>query len=278
MSNPITMNRVERTSNSYSYRKATTTVGNGAFGAALQAQSEAAKAARTTDVFQAAETQTVSTKDMTLDEYKDYLRGKIDSLPVHPDNLCDSWTIHISDASFQALKDDPEFEKWLIDDLGKAFATPYPAWARSIGGPGYVVTTVGTKIGEAPTTSWHQGYMNGTGDLVWAEKTQGSFWTRKGENSGWSRGGLGGLWEKRQQKAEIEEAAEKRRRRAKKLQEELVEKALQRRDMARYFGEMQYYRSLAARSLALGDSLPTSMPNAPVPTGVSAAELLDFLM
>lgn len=184
MSNPITMNRVERTSNSYSYRKATTTVGNGAFGAALQAQSEAAKAARTTDVFQAAETQTVSTKDMTLDEYKDYLRGKIDSLPVHPDNLCDSWTIHISDASFQALKDDPEFEKWLIDDLGKAFATPYPAWARSIGGPGYVVTTVGTKIGEAPTTSWHQGYMNGTGDLVWAEKTQGSFWTRKGENSG----------------------------------------------------------------------------------------------
>ncbi len=278
MSDPITMNRVERTSNSYSYRKATTTVGNGAFGAALQAQSEAAKAARTTDVFQAAETQAVSNKDMTLDEYKDYLRGKIDSLPVHTDNLCDSWTIHISDASFQALKEDPEFEKWLIDDLGKAFATPYPAWARSIGGPGYVVTTVGTKIGEAPTTSWHQGYMNGTGDLVWAEKTQGSFWTRKGENSGWSRGGLGGLWEKRQQKAEIEEAAEKRRRRAKKLQEELVEKALQRRDMARYFGEMQYYRSLAARSLALGDSLPTSMPNAPVPTGVSAAELLDFLM
>ena len=57
-----------------------------------------------------------------------------------------------------------------------------------------------------------------------------------------------------------------------------MEKALQRRDMASYFGEMQYYRSLAARSLALGDSLPTSMPNAPVPTGVSAAELLDFLM
>ena len=120
-------------------------------------------------------------KDMTLEEYKNYIHEKISNIPWSPSNLCDSWSIDISEEGFKAMKNDPEYEKWVLDDLTKALTTPYPGWARSIGGPRYVVAHIGATKDDCRADGWHMGYQNGTGDKVWEAQSKGSFWTKRAE-------------------------------------------------------------------------------------------------
>ena len=120
-------------------------------------------------------------KDMTLEEYKDYIHEKISNIPWPSSNLCDSWSIDISEEGFKAMKNDPEYEKWVLDDLTKALTTPYPEWARSIGGSRYVVAHIGATKEDCRADGWHMGYQNGTGDKVWEAQSKGSFWTKRAE-------------------------------------------------------------------------------------------------
>ena len=53
---------------------------------------------------------TVSTKDMTMDEYKQYIHEKISQIPMHPTRMSESISIHISEVGFEAMKNDPEYE------------------------------------------------------------------------------------------------------------------------------------------------------------------------
>ena len=127
------------------------------------------------------ESKAVSTKDMTLEEYKNYIHEKISNIPWSPSNLCDSWSIDISEEGFKAMKNDPKYEKWVLDDLTKALTTPYPEWARSIGGSRYVVAHIGATKEDCRADGWHMGYQNGTGDKVWEAQSKGSFWTKRGD-------------------------------------------------------------------------------------------------
>ena len=124
---------------------------------------------------------TVSTKDMTLEEYKNYIHETISSFPLCPDKMGDYYSISISDNGFKAMQNDHEYEKWVLDDLKTAFATPMPGWARAIGGTKYQVVHYGATKEECHSTSWWTGYQNGTGDKVWEAQSKGSFWTKRGE-------------------------------------------------------------------------------------------------
>lgn len=158
------------------------------------------------------ETAAVSTKDMTLEEYKIYIHDKISEFSLHPDLMGDSISIHISDDGFKAMQNDPEYEKWVLDDLKSAFATPMPGWARAIGGTKYQVVNYGATKEECHSTSWWTGYQNGTGDKVWGAQSKGSFWTKRGEQKKIQER----IDKKAAEKKELEEkwlreAAEKRR-------------------------------------------------------------------
>lgn len=56
---------------------------------------------------------TVSTKDMTLEEYKQYINDTISKYNIHSSHSCDSYAISISDEGFKAMQADPEYEKWV---------------------------------------------------------------------------------------------------------------------------------------------------------------------
>ena len=127
------------------------------------------------------ETAAVSTKDMTLEEYKNYIHETISSFPLCSDKMGDYFSINISDDGFKAMQDDPEYEKWVLDDLKTAFATPMPGWARAIGGTKYQVVHYGATKEECHSTSWWTGYQNGSGGKVWEAQSKGSFWTKRGE-------------------------------------------------------------------------------------------------
>ena len=49
----------------------------------------------------------VSAKDMTMVEYKQYIYSKISQIPMHPTRAGESISVTISEAGFEAMKNDP---------------------------------------------------------------------------------------------------------------------------------------------------------------------------
>lgn len=122
----------------------------------------------------------VSTQDMTMEEYKAYIHDKISQLPMSPSHMMDSIAIHISEAGFEAMKNDPEYEKWVLDKLGKDFMTNNP-WSAICGG-GYTVHYIGASPEEYRGEGWYAGYQNGNGKSLYSKKAENSFWERRAEN------------------------------------------------------------------------------------------------
>ena len=91
----------------------------------------------------------VSTKDMTLEEYKNYIHDKISELPFCADAMNDSYSIDISDDGFRAMQKDPEYEKWVLNEMKTVFETPYPSWARAIRKNRYCVIHFGATKEES---------------------------------------------------------------------------------------------------------------------------------
>lgn len=82
-------------------------------------------------------------KDMTLEEYKNYIHDKISEFSLHLDLMGDSISIHISDDGFKAMQNDPEYEKWVLQDIKTGVATPLPSWCRAMSGNQYIVANYG---------------------------------------------------------------------------------------------------------------------------------------
>lgn len=123
----------------------------------------------------------VSKEDMTMEEYKQYIYHEISSLPMHPSRMQDNISVQISEKGFEAMKNDPEYEKWVLDWLGKDFMTNDP-WASLCGGS-YSVHYVGATKEEYRGEGWYPGYNNGRGKSLYNEKSQNSFWERRAEQS-----------------------------------------------------------------------------------------------
>lgn len=128
-------------------------------------------------VSEAYQTRQPSTQDMSMEEYKTYISNRLSRLPVHPSQRQDTVAIQISEAGFEAMKNDPEYEEWVIGWLGQDFACRDP-WSGICGGK-YVVHFVGATKEEYRGQSWYPQYQNGTGKNLFDQKSEGSFWQRR---------------------------------------------------------------------------------------------------
>lgn len=135
---------------------------------------------KTGDVQETARTGAISTKDMTIDEYKQYIHDKISEIPLNASRMGDHIAIDISEAGFEAMKNDPEYEEWVLDYLKRDFAVNNP-WAGTCGGQ-YVIYKFGATKEEFHAQGWAAGYQNGKGKSIWEGKSKNSFWERKVEN------------------------------------------------------------------------------------------------
>lgn len=123
-------------------------------------------------------------KNMSMEEYKTYLYDKIAALPIHESNMQDSISVHITDAGLEAMKNDPEYEKWVLDTLKKNFQYPDP-WSGVCGGK-FSVFYFGATKEESHGESWRLGYRNGNGQSIFNEKAKDSFWElRKKRRKQW---------------------------------------------------------------------------------------------
>lgn len=125
-------------------------------------------------------TDTISTKDMTMDEYKNYIHGQISQIPVHPSRILESRAVNISEKGFEAMKNDPEYEKWVLDTLKEDFALNNP-FTNMCGG-GYAVYNYGATKEDFSAQGWYPGYQNGNGENLFQEKSKDSFWQHKVDN------------------------------------------------------------------------------------------------
>ena len=139
----------------------------------------AEKSKESQNVSQTGNTGAVSTKDMTMEEYKKYIHDKISQIPMHPSRMQESISINISEAGFEAMKNDPEYEEWVLNDLRTGWAQP-DRWSGICGGA-YSTIYYGATKEECHAEMWSAGYQNGSGKSLFDSKAKDSFWERRVE-------------------------------------------------------------------------------------------------
>lgn len=65
-----------------------------------------------------------SPQEMTLDEYKTYIEGQLQNIPRNITRHRDQVTIVISDAGFEAMQNDSEYEAWVLDSVREELSFP----------------------------------------------------------------------------------------------------------------------------------------------------------
>ena len=116
---------------------------------------------------------------MSLEEYKQYIWKKISDLPMSASSRMESSSIQITDDGFEAMKNDPEYEAWVLDTLAQNFSFQNP-WTAVCGG-GYAVHHFGATKEQYHGESWYPGYMGGQGAALFEKKSKGGFWEQRME-------------------------------------------------------------------------------------------------
>lgn len=65
-----------------------------------------------------------SPRAMTMEEYKQYIARKIRQIPIHPSRRNEYISVTISEEGYEAMKNDPEYEAWVLNDLRSAWSRP----------------------------------------------------------------------------------------------------------------------------------------------------------
>lgn len=155
--------------------------------------------------------ESLAKKNAEIQEYKRYIYDKIEALPIHSSNVHDSISVHISDAGFETMMNDSEYEKWVLDTLEKNFMCP-DQWSGTSGGK-FVIFRFGADRNEFRSDVWRIGFRGGNGYRQFNEKSEDSFWERR----------------------------EKRR----KLLKEELEEMQEKKAVARQMAKSQYYAQMA---------------------------------
>ncbi|MCR5789619.1 MAG: hypothetical protein K6G83_06995 [Lachnospiraceae bacterium] len=68
----------------------------------------------------------IDTSEMTMDEYKDYITDILGKIPFHASHPYDEEVIYISEAGWEQMKNDPEYEAWVLGYNVENRAVPNP--------------------------------------------------------------------------------------------------------------------------------------------------------
>lgn len=65
-----------------------------------------------------------SPQEMTMEEYRQYIAQKIRQIPIHPSRRNEYISVTISEEGYAAMKNDPEYEAWVLNDLKSSWSQP----------------------------------------------------------------------------------------------------------------------------------------------------------
>ena len=61
---------------------------------------------------------------MTMEEYKRYISQQIRQIPIHPSRRQENISVVISEEGYAAMKNDPEYEAWVLENLRAFYSRP----------------------------------------------------------------------------------------------------------------------------------------------------------
>ena len=77
----------------------------------------------------------ISTERMTMEEYKNYFNWLLGTIPCHPTRIHDDVTISITEEGWEQMKNDPEYEAWVLGYFveDRAVPNPFLGWGGNRG-------------------------------------------------------------------------------------------------------------------------------------------------
>ena len=118
--------------------------------------------------------------DMSMEAYQQMIREKISQMSLSSTRQMEAISIQISDAAFERMKNDPDYEAWVLNDLREAFSQSNP-WVAATGG-GYSVFYIGETKEQCHAEGWYPGCMGNQGAAMFEDKAKGSFWEQRMES------------------------------------------------------------------------------------------------
>lgn len=109
-----------------------------------------------------------STEEMTMEEYKEYIYDRICNIPIHPSQSGWHWNIEITDSGFEAMKNDPTYEKHVLDSIRANFSFADPFHSDN-----YSILHFGATEEESYGRSW------GMGSRMEPKREEETFWERR---------------------------------------------------------------------------------------------------
>ncbi|MBR1396406.1 MAG: hypothetical protein IJ563_02595 [Selenomonadaceae bacterium] len=93
------------------------------------------------------------TADMALDEYKAYIAEKIKKLNFDSSRFADDEVIQISDAGWQKMKSDSDYEQWVLSKITTSRQSKNQLAAMGFGGS-YYILSFGANKSDYNEQSW----------------------------------------------------------------------------------------------------------------------------
>ncbi len=121
----------------------------------------------------------VSREDMTMEEYKQFFTGLMNSIPYDSSQRNDTNVWTISEKGWEQMKNDPEYEAWVLGYTSEDRSVHNP-WAAMPGySPNYHTESFGASIEEHLGQSGPMGGMGNTGRRKTQQDDEESWWVRR---------------------------------------------------------------------------------------------------
>ena len=98
-----------------------------------------------------------STAEMTMDEYKNYIAAEIKKLDFDSSHYADDEIIQISDAGWEAMKNNPNYENWVLNKISANRKTPNQLAGMGFGGA-YNILSFGANEQAYHETTWYKNF------------------------------------------------------------------------------------------------------------------------
>ena len=104
--------------------------------------------------------QNIATENMTMEEYKKYFYGLLDTIPYDPTRINDETILTITDAGWEQMKKDPDYESWVLGYFveDRAVRNPFFGWGNDSGS--FITEHFGASIEEHHGEGYSKSILN----------------------------------------------------------------------------------------------------------------------
>ncbi len=188
----------------------------------------------------------VDTGNMTMEEYQAHFYSMLSTIPYHPTRLNDDVIISISEEGWEQMKNDPEYEAWVLGYFVEDRAVPNPFFGWGGNGGSLVIEHFGASIEEHHGEGFSKSDVGSGGSKT--EREQESWWDKRHKRM------------KKALKEQAVKAQEKASARERKAQKEYLMHQLENQQRLHRFltAETESDLHYLTNGQSMGDSLPVN--------------------